>query len=195
MGEAPPSDADLVRLARQGEDQAFGDLVERHQDYIYNAVFHLVGSEKDAEDLAQEVFVRAYEGLGSFEGRAKFTTWVYGIMLNTVRSFWRRQGRRDVVSLDLARDDPDSPTPEPPADGEGPVRMAIRQEQVSVVRAAIAELEDDLREILVLRDIQGFTYDEMAETLAVPQGTVKSRLHRARQRLKDSLEEFFLDAQ
>ncbi|MFO8007041.1 MAG: sigma-70 family RNA polymerase sigma factor [Candidatus Brocadiia bacterium] len=189
MTKASPSDAELVRQARRGDVAAFGELVERHQDYIYNAVFHLVSDEKDAEDLAQEVFLRAYDGLDSFRGEARFTTWAYGIMLNTVRSFWRRTRRRVVVSLDQGSDAEEGPRHEVPAEGDGPERQTLRREKVQLVRAAIAELEDDLREIIVMRDIQGLTYEELAEAIGVPDGTVKSRLHRARGKLKDILQE------
>ncbi len=189
MAEASPSDAELVRQARRGNVSAFGDLVQRHQDYIYNAVFHLVSDEQDAEDLAQEVFLRAYDGLESFRGEARFTTWVYGIMLNTVRSFWRRTRRRAVVSLDRELNPEEGPRPELPAEADGPQTQTMRREKVRMVRAAIAELEDDLREIIVMRDIQGLTYEELADAIGVPDGTVKSRLHRARGRLKDILEE------
>ncbi len=101
MAEAAPSDAELVRLAqkgragRSGRTEAFGMLVERHQDYVYSAVCHLIGSGQDAEDIAQDVFVSAYRALDGFEGRARFTTWLYGIMLNSVRSYWRRQQEGD----------------------------------------------------------------------------------------------------
>ena len=190
MAKAAPTDVDLVSRARRGDVAAFGRLVERHQDFVYNAVFHLVGNEQDAEDLAQDVFIRAFGSLARFEGRAKFTTWVYGIMLNTVRSHWRRAGRRAVVSLDVSADD-DHPNPGPPATGDGPVDASLRREEVRHVRAAIAGLDSDLREITVLRDIEGLAYEELAQVLGVPIGTVKSRLHRARRQLKDRLEPFY----
>ncbi len=192
MGEASPNDAQLVRRSRDGDTAAFGRLVERHQDYIYNAVFHLVGDELRAESLAQEVFVRAFEALDGFEGRAKFTTWIYGIMLNTVRSFWRRSGRRTVFSLDRPAGD-DAPRPYLPAEGDGPVEAALRREDLQAVRGAIGDLEDEMREIIVLRDIQGLKYEELAEALDLPLGTVKSRLYRARRSLKEKLEDYYGD--
>ncbi len=191
MGEAALSDAELVRRGRKGDVEAFGQLVERHQDYIYNAVFHLVSDEHDAEDLAQDVFVSAFDNLERFEGRAKFTTWLYGIMLNTVRSFWRRTGRHTVFSLQSSREDDDGPQPELEDEADGPVRRALRHEDVEVVREAISGLEEDLREILVLRDIQGLSYKELTEVLELPAGTVKSRLHRARGELKDELQPYY----
>ena len=187
MAEASPSDAGLLSLARGGDVEAFGRLVERNQDYIYNAVYHLVGSEQDAEDVAQEVFMRAYRGLGGFRGSAKFSTWLYGIMLNCVRSFWRR--RRSTASLGMsgADEDADSGRSDPAADDDGPLEATMRDERVNAVRAAIAALDADLREIVVLRDIKGLRYEELAEAIGVPTGTVKSRLHRARAALKRKL--------
>ncbi len=188
MGEDALSDAELVRRCCDGDVAAFGRLVERHQDYIYNSVFHLVSDEHDAEDLAQDVFVSAFDSLESFEGRAKFTTWLYGIMLNTVRSYWRRTGRRTVFSLDGSQSEEDGPNPELEDETDGPVRKTLRREEVELVREAIDGLEDDLREILVLRDLQGLSYKDLAEVLDVPIGTVKSRLYRARGELKDLLQ-------
>ena len=185
MDRGPLSDADLVALARERDAEAFRKLVERHQDYVYNAIYHMVGRRQDVDDLAQEVFLNAYRGLPRFEGRSKFTTWLYGIALNSVRGYWRRRKRVRVFSTDASADD--GPTHQLEADGDDPPEAALRRERVEHVRAAIAELEDDMREIVVLRDIQGLTYDELAETLDVPIGTVKSRLYRARRALRDAL--------
>ncbi|MCD6416366.1 MAG: sigma-70 family RNA polymerase sigma factor [Planctomycetes bacterium] len=191
MREAVPSDEKLVAQVREGDAEAFGRLVRKHQDYVYNAVYHMVGDDQDAEDLAQEVFVRAYNGLAGFEARARFTTWLYGILLNTVRSYWRRQARRSVVSLGFDGDEPNEPGAQLPAEDAGPLEAALQNEEIRMVRRAIGELEDELREIIVLRDMQGLPYDELAEALRIPAGTVKSRLHRARGRLKEKLEDFF----
>ena len=192
MAKAIPSDADLVQQAQRGRREAFGLLVERHQDYVYNSVCYLVGSGQDAEDIAQEVFVSAYKALGRFEGRARFTTWLYGIMLNSVRSYWRRCRKMTVLSA--GGGDEDDPAAQVPAKQDGPAEMSMRAERVQAVRAAIAGLSDDLREIIVLRDIQGLSYDELAEALELPDGTVKSRLYRARQELMERLKPFW-DAQ
>ena len=192
MPEAPSqSDAALIALARAGDVDAFGRLVERHQAYVYNAVFHMVGRAQDAEDLSQDVFVKAYRNLARFREEARFTTWVYGIMLNTVRSFWRKRARRVTHSLDNVSTEGERGMDGPADPDEGPAETSERREQVALVRAAIAELDSELREIVVMRDIQGLTYDELAETLGVPAGTVKSRLHRARHALKLKLEPLY----
>jgi len=178
-----------VALAHAGDVEAFGRLVERNQDYVYNAVYHLVGDERDAEDIAQDVFVKAYRSIGRFEGRSKFSTWLYGIMLNSVRSFWRRRTRRPTLVQDAAQED--ESVRDPAAGGRNPFEESVRGERIEAVRAAIARLDEDLREIVVLRDIRGLSYDELADVLDLPDGTVKSRLHRARSALKELLEPVF----
>ena len=193
MAKAAPSDAELVQKAQAGQADAFGLLVERHQDYVYSSVCYLIGGGHDAEDIAQDVFVSAYRALRGFEGRARFTTWLYGIMLNSVRNYWRRQKRVTVLSVDPAEED-GNPGPQIAAKQDGPAEMSVRAERVSVVRDAIAGLDESLREIVVLRDIQGLSYEELADALELPDGTVKSRLYRARQQLMQRLKPYW-DAQ
>jgi RNA polymerase sigma-70 factor (ECF subfamily) len=188
ISRASPSDAELVERARAGRTEAFGRLVERHQDYIYNAVRHLVSDRDDAEDIAQQVFVKAYEGLESFAGRAKFSTWLYGIMLNCVRTYRRRRGRATVFSVEGGREEGAG---DPPSEADGPERATMRGERVQRVRDAIAGLDPDHREIIVLREIRGLSYEELAEVLEVAPGTVKSRLYRARRQLKEKLEPYW----
>jgi len=187
MGQASGNDGELVTRTVKGDVEAFAVLVERHQDYIFNAVVHLVGSRHDAEDVAQEVFLKAYRGLKGFRKDASFKTWLYGIMLNSVRSRWRTRGRRPkVLSLQQENRDGD-PMPDPPGDAPGPLENAIRSDGVEILRRAIDQLETELKEVIVLRDIEGLSYEELAATLSVPMGTVKSRLFRARSALKDQV--------
>jgi RNA polymerase sigma-70 factor (ECF subfamily) len=184
MAEASQTESELLDRAQGGDAEAYGELIRRNQDYIYNAVYHLVGSVPDAEDLAQDVFVKAFKAIDRFRRQSKFSTWLYGIMLNTVRNHWRR--KRTIYSLDAGGDE-DSPSPDPESDADGPAEMAQRRERVRAVRQAIGRISEDLREILVLRDLQGLTYEELQEALDLPAGTVKSRLYRARAALKDEL--------
>lgn len=179
------SESVLLDRAQRGDVEAYGELVLRNQDYIHNAVYHMVGSAEDAEDLTQEVFVKAFRAIGRFRRKSKFSTWLYGIMLNSVRNHWRRS--RKVLSLDAGVGDDGSLRPDPEADTEGPGELTIRRERVQIVRGAIGELDEDMREIIVLRDLQGLSYEELQEALDLPAGTVKSRLFRARAALKERL--------
>jgi len=188
MEPVPCSDEELVRRACAGHTDAFGALVERHQDRIYNAVAYLVGAAHDAEDLTQEVFLKAYRSINGFKGKATFSTWLYSIMLNCVRTHWRRTGRRaQVVSLNAAQGDDDHPLSDPPSTAEGPFEEVLRRETVESVRMAIGELPAELREVIVLRDLEGLSYEQLAVSLRLPLGTVKSRLYRARSALKDKI--------
>jgi RNA polymerase sigma-70 factor (ECF subfamily) len=189
MSEDAPSDDELIARSQRGDTRGFAQLVKRYQDYMHNAVVHLVGPGEDAEDLTQEVFMKAYRGIDGFKGRSRFSTWLYGIMLNCVRSHWRRQGRGpDVVSLEAGGDEDSSPPDPPDQSAAGPMQQVLRQERVEVVRRCIRKLSPTLREVLVLRDLQGLPYADLAESLDVPLGTVKSRLARARNALRDEIQ-------
>lgn len=187
MGEATPTDMDLVGRACAGETDAFAELVGRYQDYIYSAVAHMVGIPSDAEDIAQEVFLKAFRGLKGFRQEAEFSTWLYGIMLNCVRTHWRRRARRrDTVSLDAGHGESGNPH-EPASNSDGPAEESVRAETIVLVREAIGTLDRQLREVIVMRDIQGLSYGQLAQALGLPLGTVKSRLFRARCVLKDKI--------
>jgi len=145
----------------------------------------MVSNREDAEDIAQEVFLKAYDSIHRFRQEAKFGTWLYGIMLNTVRSYWRKQSRRSgKLRLDHGEN---GETIDIEAEADGPMESSVRAERVQKVREAIERLTHDLREVIVLRDIEGMTYEEISDALEVPMGTVKSRLYRARNSLKDKL--------
>lgn len=188
MPEASHSDETLIERSRSGDTDAFAELVRRYQDYMHNAVVHLVGAGHDAEDLTQEVFMKAYRGLPGFQQRSQFSTWLYGIMLNCVRSHWRKKGRGpDLMSLEAGGHD-DQSAPDPPARRTSrPEERVMQEERIEVVRRGIQQLPPDLREVVVLRDLQGMAYKELAQTLDLPLGTVKSRLARGRRALRDEI--------
>jgi RNA polymerase sigma-70 factor (ECF subfamily) len=184
-------DADLIRRAQGGDGDAYGKLVVKYQDLVYNAVYRMVNREDQAADIAQEAFVKGWRALSSFEGRAQFGTWIYRIAINACISDRRGLKRRKATSLNSAMGSGD--------DGEGgmdvaddapePVEQLVDNEKVKLVQEAIGELEHEFRTMIVLRDMEGRPYEEIAEVLEVPVGTVRSRLHRARQALKDKLKE------
>jgi RNA polymerase sigma-70 factor (ECF subfamily) len=179
---APRTDAELAAAGGQGDPAAFGELVLRHQDRAFNLAFRLTGSREDAADAVQEAFLKAYRGIQSFRRQSSFYTWLFRIVVNEVRSR-RRSGaaRRPSFSLDAA----DGPGLR--ADGPDPSEQASLAERRQIVEEALQSLEFDQRAIIALRDIEGRDYAEIAQVLGCPQGTVKSRLHRARMALKDAL--------
>lgn len=190
MPQAHPPDEELVAQARRGDVAAFGELARRHQDALFNGICRMVGQREDAEDLAQEVLVKAYRHIARFEGRSSFYTWVYSIAVNVVISHRRKQSarrRQSTVSLDAIGGDD---RPLDVADNAAtPDVVSQHHELGERIEQAIAQLDDDQRDIVVLRDIEGFSYEQIGDLLGLPQGTVKSRLHRARLALREQLED------
>lgn len=188
-------DALLVARSRGGDLDAFDALVRRYQDRIYNLIYRMVGDEDLARDAVQDVFVKAFRSLAGFRGESGFYTWVYRIALNTAASERRKRAgpRGRVVSLDAVRRNAEGGTGgfEPEASVVDPSSAASSREVDRLVQAAIDELEEDFRVIVVLRDIEGLDYDRIGEILGLPRGTVKSRLHRARQALRARLQPVF----
>jgi len=177
-----PRDAQLVEAALAGDRDAFGDLVARYQDRLFNTLLRVVGSHEDAADAVQDAFVQAYTKLESFRGASQFYTWLYRIAMNVALSRQRR--RRPTASLDHAKE---SAGEEPLAAADGPEETVLSQERIQHVQAALADLGDEHRQILVLREIDGCAYEEIAEILELPVGTVRSRIFRARVQLKEKL--------
>lgn len=168
------ADLDLVARARKGDLDAFGDLVARHQSGLVRYLIHMVSNVSDAEDVAQDALLRAYRALKDFRGQSTFKTWLYQIATNAARTHLdkRRQRREDQDAGAAGMDR---------ASGEQVERRIVAHDQL---RRALAALPDDWREAVVLRDIEGLEYREIAEALNIPIGTVESRIFRGRQRLK-----------
>ncbi|MHC5077913.1 MAG: sigma-70 family RNA polymerase sigma factor [Planctomycetota bacterium] len=183
-------DLELVQRAQKRDAEAFQTLVLRYQDRVYNTAYRLTGERTQAEDLAQDVFFKAFKALRKFKGKSSFSTWLYRITVNACTSEWRRasaQKRGKEVPYPAAGEDPSSPRWEPSASQTTPGEQAERNERNLLVQTAIENLEEDYRVVLVLRDIEGFSYEEIAEIIERPVGTVRSRLHRARNELKEKL--------
>ena len=175
-------DAQWIDDTLAGDTAAFGRLVAKYQDRLFNTLIHVTGSVQEAEDVAQEAFVQAFVKLQTFRGQSSLFTWVYRIAFN----LWitRRRRRRPTKSVEETRElSGDEPTDA----GEGPLDRLEREERARQIHVAIGELSEDHRTILVLREMEDCNYETIAEILDLPVGTVRSRLHRARLHLKQRL--------
>jgi RNA polymerase sigma-70 factor (ECF subfamily) len=182
VNHQPATDGELVEAALAGDRDAFGDLVVRYQDRLFNTLVRILGSREDAADAAQDAFVQAYAKLESFRGASQFYTWLYRIAMNVALS--RRRRRRPVASVDAAKE---SLGEEPVDAADGPEADALSRERAEQVQAALGHLGDQQRKILVLREMEGFSYESIADILELPVGTVRSRLFRARLQLRERL--------
>ncbi len=182
------TEEELIRDALQGHSQAYGELVIRYQDRLYSAMLHIVGSADEAEDVVQDSFVQAYIKLDTFQGNSRFFTWLYRIAFNNALS--RRRRRKADISLDVGKE---LSGKEPLDRHEAPDEPLLRQERIAAVRIAMDRLSDEHKTILVLREMQDMSYEEIAEILEINIGTVRSRLSRARNQLKELLEESMND--
>lgn len=181
-------DTQWIAEALTGKSAAFGQLVRKYQDRLYNTVVHVVGSEEDARDVVQEAFVQAFVKLETFQHASAFYTWLYRIAFNVAVSHGRK--KRPKISLEQTRET----TGQEPVDGQAdPSQQAERAERCRQVREALAALSEEHRSILTLREIDGCCYETIAEILDLPIGTVRSRLHRARLELRDQLKEVLID--
>ena len=191
-GLAQEAVEDLVERAKAGDRPAFGQLVEVYQDKIYGYVSRMLGDPDEAEDVAQETFVRAYRSLPHFRGAASFHTWLYRIASNLAIDIARRNRRQSTgdFSLDEPLESEEGDYEREIADESGsPEQLTQRREMQELVRQAVAELPEKLRAVVVLYELQGESYEDIAEILGCPLGTVKSRLFNARSQLKDMLEQ------
>ncbi len=186
-------DAALVQRCRNGDLRGFEALVAKYHRRLYNAVYRMTGRIEDAEEIAQDAFVKALEKLDSFGGRSSFYTWVYRIAVNMTISQRRRDGRIRFQSLTGADEDFDrSQAAALSAEmserrNPGPAAAAESAENARRVTDALEQLDDEFRVVVVMRDVEGMDYARIAEVLDTPVGTVKSRLHRAREMLREIL--------
>jgi len=180
-------ESELIELCRSGDRAAFGDLVRAHEQRVYNLAYRLTNDPQDAEDVTQEAFLKAYRNIARFEGTSSFYTWIYRITVNAVVSRRRYRAVRPATVPLSSPNGGEHPTLPPDASQPDPADEAHRADVRRVVEGAIARLDEDHRVLVVLRDIEGRDYQEIAEILDCPRGTVKSRLHRARRMLRDLL--------
>jgi RNA polymerase sigma-70 factor (ECF subfamily) len=189
---AAPPDAECIRRALAGDRSAFAAVAISWQDRIYNALRKMTGNEQDAADLTQETFLRALDNLASFRGEASAYTWLFRIATNLATSRFRQiRRRRTVQAGQLQSADPDDSATgvldARPAEDDPPEMRVETKERNRMVMEALQRLADDQRQLLVLRDIEGMDYQQIANVLQVPLGTIKSRLFRARLALREEL--------
>jgi RNA polymerase sigma-70 factor (ECF subfamily) len=186
------AEAEFIERLKRGEAAAFEELVAERSGEIYGLLFRLTENADEARDLTQETFLRAFQNIGRFRGEADLRTWIYRIAINQARNrwrWWRRRRRDSTVSLDETQRESNQPVIatliEP---SENPEQQTLTHERDLALRAALQRLSRPYRETVILRDIEGFTYEEIAATLGINVGTVKSRLARGRQELRRKLQ-------
>lgn len=187
-----PSDKDVITRAQKGDHAAFRVLVERYQDRAYRLALRVLRDEEAARDVVQEAFIKVYRSLDRFEGRSGFYTWMYRVVMNLCIDAKRRDRSRSHSEWDETAPmnvDPGGAdaVSELGRERSSPVGLLEREELRGIVADAIERLPEDARQTLVLREIEGLSYSEIAECLGVPKGTVMSRLHNARKRVKEML--------
>lgn len=178
------SDIDLAELHRYGDDKAFEEVYHRFAKMVFNMALRMAGDPERAEDLAQEIFLRIYRHLGKFNGRSTLKTWIYRITLNHCRS---KLGRRRLLTRPLAEEN-EGEGAELVDDRRGPEERTLAQDAARQLTGALSELKPVFREAVVLRDLEGLTYEEISEILDLRIGTVRSRIARGRDRLRTILE-------
>lgn len=184
-------DSRLVALCRKGNLNAFESLVRKHEKNMLNIAYRMIGNYEEACEVVQDAFISAYKGIKNFEEKAKFSTWLCAIVINLSKNRLK-QLKSQLYYERFSIDDP-VPTGdaqikvEPVSNEPSVIERLEKKETQQRVQTCINSLEDELREAIVLRDIQGFSYDEISDILKIPEGTVKSRLSRARDALKNCL--------
>ena len=186
----------LIKRIKDGDLAAYETIVSRYWDRTYARVIQLLNNRQDAEEVTQDAFIRAQRGLESFRGEASFGTWLYQIATNLARNrywYWFRRKRDQSFSIDQPLSDDSDMTLEDfmPSEQESPSQYAITQEFVDRVAICMDELSEQHREVLVLRNIENMSYDAIADRLGLSVGTVKSRIARGRERLRDLMGDDF----
>lgn len=192
MAPSPKIQKEIIEGCKAGDERAFTEIVLHRQKRVYNIAYRMLGNSEEAKDLAQEVFLSVFGSIKDLKEEIKFDAWLTQITLNHCRNRWKYLKRRQYFNSD-SLDDPieteegsmERAIYDPADNPETHLEKKMIQQWI---QRGLLELREDQRELLVLRDLQGFSYEEMGETLGLPEGTIKSKLHRARMDLKDVLE-------
>jgi RNA polymerase sigma-70 factor (ECF subfamily) len=188
----PRAEAEFIERLKRGEAAAFEELVAARSGEIYGLLFRMTENRDEARDLTQETFLRAFQSIGRFRGEADLRTWIYRIAINQARNrwrWWRRRRRDSTVSLEATQGETGQTVMATLAEASAnPEQQTLAHERESALRSALHRVGRAYRETVLLRDIEGFSYEEIATTLGINVGTVKSRLARGRQELREKLE-------
>ena len=191
LNAVSPEDEYLISECLAGRSDAFGQLVERYQDRLYNSLSKILGSAEDARDVAQDTFVHAFLKLSTFRGNAAFYSWLFRIAINAAVS-QKRKTRHVSASIDAVRERTGlEPTDQhPDSQPSRPLELSECQAQV---RTALAQISEEYRTVLVLKEMEGLKYEEIAQIIDCPIGTVRSRIHRARSELRRKLQHLLIE--
>lgn len=181
------TDRELAERAKKGDQSAFEQLVRDNQNKVYSLALRFTGDQEEAADLAQEALIKAWQGLGGFQGESSFSTWVYRLTANVCIDYLRKKTRREAVEAAVSLDDIRSVRAEPADWGQDPQRRLERSERGRALAQGLARLPDWQRQVLTLRELSGLSYKEIGEKLNLDLGTVKSRIARARLSLRKIL--------
>jgi RNA polymerase sigma-70 factor (ECF subfamily) len=192
MKPSPKIQKEIIENCKAGDEKAFAEIVLHRQKKVFNIAYRMLGNSEEAKDLAQEVFISVFESIKDLKEEIKFDAWLTQITLNHCRNRWKYLKRRQYFSSD-SLDDPieteDGSVPRALYDPSDNPEILFEKKMIQqLIQRGLMELKEDQRELLVLRDLQGFSYEEMGESLGLPEGTIKSKLHRARMDLKEVLE-------
>jgi RNA polymerase sigma-70 factor (ECF subfamily) len=192
MKASPRVQKEVIESCKAGDEKAFAEIVLHYQKKVFNIAYRMLGNLEEAKDLAQEVFISVFESIKDLKEEIKFDAWLTQITLNHCRNRWKYLKRRQYFNSD-SLDDPieteDGNMPKAIADpSDNPEALYEKKMVQHFIQSGLLILIEDQRELLVLRDLQGFSYEEMGELLGLPEGTIKSKLHRARMDLKEVLE-------
>lgn len=181
------AEKELIARAKAGDQDAFGQLVLAHQNKVYTICVHMVTDREEAADLAQEAFLKAWRSLSTFQEESSFATWMHRLTTNVCLDFLRKQIRRQNISTAVSLDDEDSGWHEPADHSQDPQKHLEREERKQALTRALGELPEHHRQMLLMREVAGMSYQEIADALNADLGTIKSRISRARERLRKIL--------